>query len=428
MYRILLALPAVMLTPVAAIAQEAQVIPDAPAQESRVEQRAQDILSVMRGELAYDAVFSQSFRDQVAEAQFQGITGQLEAQFGPLIGLESINALSATAAEVQIRFERGLASGNVNLEDAAPNYVNGFLLTGVEPINDSVEALLEDMSALPGETNLLIAPLDGGEPIAAHSAEMPLALGSTFKLYVLSALVQSIAAGEHSWDEVVPLAEASFPSGVLQDWPQGSPLTLHTLATLMISISDNTATDQLIAVLGRDAVAAEVAASGHSNPALMIPFMTTRELFLLKSGVEGEIDSYREADGAERLAMLEAFGDADRSQQEIMAAFTGGPNAIDIEWFASPLDIAAVYDRLRNDETALGVLGVNPAMADGERANWEQVGFKGGSEPGVLNFSYVLQDPEGNWSVVTMGWNNPDAAVDTQQFNLLAMRAIALAR
>jgi len=425
MNRFLLALPAVMLTPTAGIAQEAQV---APEQVSLVEQRTQDILAVMRGEMGYDTVFSQAFRDQVPEAQFQGIVAQLEAQFGPLIGLENISPLSATAAEVQIRFERGLASGNVSLEDAAPNYVNGFLLTGVEPVNDTVEALLEDITALPGEANLLIARLDSGERVAAHNADMPLALGSTFKLYVLSALAQSIAAGAHGWDEVVPLTRSSFPSGILQEWPEGAPITLHTLATLMISISDNTATDELIAILGRDAVEAEVAASGHYDPDLMSPFMTTREMFVLKAGAEDEIDAFRGADSETRLAMLDALSDVERSEQEIMAAFTGGPNAIDIEWFATPRDIAAVFSRLRNDETALGAMGVNTAVADAERANWDYIGFKGGSEPGVLNFSYLLQDTDGNWSVVTMGWNNPAATVETSQFNLLAMRAIALAR
>ena len=51
-----------------------------------------------------------------------------------------------------------------------------------------------------------------------------------------------------------------------QDWPKGAPVTLHTLATLMISISDNTATDQLIAIVGRDAIAEELRASGHAEP------------------------------------------------------------------------------------------------------------------------------------------------------------------
>lgn len=428
MYRILLALPALLLTPAVAHAQEEQET--ATAVESVVAQRAEDIVAAMRGDMAYDQVFAQSFRDQVPEAQFLGIKAQLELQFGPLIGVDSITAISDTAAEVSIRFESGIADTGMQLEAAEPNYVSGFLFRGVEPFNDSVEALEEDLGALPGDVTLLAARLDGGEPIIAYNADMPLGLGSAFKLYVLSALTQSIAAGEHSWDEVVPLTQTSFPSGILQGWPENSPVTLHTLATLMISISDNTATDQLIAVLGREAIEAEVAASGHANPELMQPFMNTRELFVLKSGEEADIEGFRAASPQYRRQMLNSMNALDRSENDIMAAFSNGPNAIDIEWFASANDIANLFNRLRSsgDEIALGVMAVNPAVPGSELENWDYVGFKGGSEPGVLNFSYVLQDAEGAWSVVTMGWNNPEAEVDQQQLNLIAMRAIALTR
>ncbi len=428
MYRVLIALSALMLSPVMVQAQDEQAT--AAPVSTQVTQRAENIIAVMRGDMAYDMVFAESFRDQVPEEQFRSINAQLEAQFGPLIGLEAVNPVSENAAELSIRFERGLADTVMQLEPAQPNYVYGFLIRGVEPVNDTAQAVEEAVAALPGNANLLAARLDGSDPIIAHNADMPLGLGSTFKLYVLSALTRSIAAGEHSWDEVIPLTQSSFPSGILQDWPQNSPVTLHTLATLMISISDNTATDQLIALLGRDAIEAEVAASGHSDPDTLRPFMNTRELFLLKSGGGSAIAEFRNASMEDRLTMLDALGAVERSESEIMAAFTDGPNNIDIEWFASANDIARLFNRLRSsgDETALGVMGVNPAVPDTELTRWNYVGFKGGSEPGVLNFSYLLQDTEGNWSVVTIGWNNPDAEVDQQQLNLIAMRAIALIR
>ncbi len=94
------------------------------------------------------------------------------------------------------------------------------------------------------------------------------AIGSAFKLYVLSTLSREIAARRRSWNDVVPLDQRSYPSGILQDWPQGTPMTLQTLATLMIAISDNTATDQL-------------AATSHAAPELGQRFSTTREFFQL---------------------------------------------------------------------------------------------------------------------------------------------------
>src|SRR5690606_39753601 len=53
----------------------------------------------------------------------------------------------------------------------------------------------------------------------------------------------------------LPILEAgdvSLPTGILQEWPVGTPMTIQSLATLMISISDNTATDVLLRVAGRD--------------------------------------------------------------------------------------------------------------------------------------------------------------------------------
>jgi len=432
MYRILLALPALMLTPVMVSAQDNQVEDEAAAAElaAPLEQRAEDIIAALRGDMAYNAVFAQSFRDQIPEEQFLGLQAQIESQFGPLLGIENVTPTSENAADVTIRFERGIATTAMQLEAAEPNYVAGFLFRGVEPYNDTVEALEADIAALPGDIGVLVAPVGGGEPLLAYNADMPLGLGSAFKLYVLSALTQSIAAGERSWDDVVPLSQESFPSGILHDWPEDSPVTLHTLATLMISISDNTATDELIAVLGREAIEAEVAASGHSNPELMQPFMNTRELFILKSGGAAGIDAFRAASIEDRREILNGLSGVDRSEADIMAAFTSGPNAIDIEWFSTPNDMAAIFDRLRlsGDDIALGVMGVNTAVPDSELEHWNYVGFKGGSEPGVLNYSYVLQDLEGDWSVVTMSWNNPEAEVDEQQLDLIAVRAIALAR
>ena len=44
----------------------------------------------------------------------------------------------------------------------------------------------------------------------------------------------------------------------------------------MIAISDNTATDHLIDLVGRDRVEAALTVFGHSDPAMTVPFLTTR--------------------------------------------------------------------------------------------------------------------------------------------------------
>lgn len=396
----------------------------------RLEQRAEDILAAMGGEAVYDEVFADPFVASVPAAQFTAIQGQIESQFGPLIGIESVEPVTPNGADIAIRFERGLASGRFTLESAEPFEVTGFLLTDVRPIGDSVEQLLADVAALAGETGLLVTPLaEGARPLAASNADQQFAIGSTFKIYVLSALAHSIAAGERNWNDVVLLSERSYPSGQLQNWPLGSPVTLQTLATLMISNSDNTATDQLIAVLGREAVEAELVASGHSDPPATLPFLTTREMFVLKSMTNVDPNQYLASDIEARREALDFLRGIEPDMSAVMLAFTGGPNVIEIEWFASPSDLARLLQRLATleDETALGVLAVNPSLSDAMLDEWDYAGYKGGSEPGVLNLTWLLRSESDGWQLVTLSWNNSESVLDDARLELLAMRAITLA-
>lgn len=415
MFRRALAALVLFATPLAATAQD-------------VEQRAREIVEVLQGEAIYTDVFDEAFTSNVSEEQFSAIFGPAESQYGPLVGLDSVEAASPTAANIAVRFERGVAWGVFNLAAEPPYRVAGILVNHVGPADDSPKKLLADIQALPGATSILIARLDRGEPVLSYNADRHLGIGSAFKLYILSTLARQVAAGERSWSDVVPITTMGHPTGASRDWPEGAPVTLHTLATLMISVSDNTATDNLLSIAGRDAVEAEVAASGHSDPALMVPFMSAREMGVLKTG--GDIEAYRAADAAGRLTLLEATADSEIDMFEFMMTFTGRPKAIDIEWLASGEDVANLMRRLGEleDTTAREIMAVNAAVPDNLRGDWRYIGFKGGSEPGVINLSWLLRDHTDKWHVVTLSWNNSDAAVDHEAFRALAMRAIELAR
>jgi hypothetical protein len=73
-------------------------------------------------------------------------------------------------------------------------------------------------------------------------------------------------------------------------------------------------------------------------------------------------------------------------------------------------------------------MAVSPSMSDAKRADWSYIGFKGGSEPGVLNLTWLLQDKNGEWRVLAMSWNNPDAVVEPATFELLAQRILSLSQ
>jgi beta-lactamase class A len=87
---------------------------------------------------------------------------------------------------------------------------------------------------------------------------------STIKVFILQALLERVAAGGIGLDDEIVLREIDrvTGSGVLKALSPGRAYTVRDLATLMIVVSDNTATNVLIERLGVDAVNAATAAHG----------------------------------------------------------------------------------------------------------------------------------------------------------------------
>jgi beta-lactamase class A len=190
-------------------------------------------------------------------------------------------------------------------------------------------------------------------------------------------------------------------------------------AEQMISISDNTAADHLLAHLGRENVEDYQARMGHSNPALNEPFLSTREMFTIKLALTAEnIQRYVDANPAERRRQLTDEIDP----LTVTTAQANGwtrPRSIDtVEWFASAADLCRAMSSLKalseqpGLEPVRSILAINPGVPF-DPAVWTYIGYKGGSEPGVLNLTWLLQRADGRWFVVTAGLNDPAKNIDT---------------
>lgn len=57
---------------------------------------------------------------------------------------------------------------------------------------------------------------------------------------------------------------------------------------------------------------------------------------------------------------------------------------------------------------------------------WPSVAYKGGSEPGVLNLTWLLERNDGALFVVSIGWNDTKASVDTNTMIGLARGMVDL--
>ena len=419
---VLLALPAAAQTG-AAVGQAAS-----PALRARAEQ----VVGLLRGQGDMTELFAPAFLAEIPAARIQAIGQQAVAQYGPVRGLDRLDAGSPQSGVMHVALERATLTIQIVVEPQAPNRIVSLLITGADMRSDSLAAIVDEIRALPGRKSLAVARLgDGASAIlAALDPEQPLAIGSAFKLFILAELSRQVGTGRRHWSDVVALDRRSVPSGTLQTWPPGSPVTLHTLAALMISVSDNSAADMLLHTLGRENVERMMERMGISNAARNRPLISTLEMAAIKTGPVPGINAWQQADEAGRRRMLAAdYAGIDASRIDF-ARFTGNPLHIEVEWYASAADLVRAMDWLRRngDETAKAILAINSGLGPQLRGELAYVGYKGGSEPGVLNLSWLVRNRAGAWFVITGSWNNPDAPLDEQRFVGLIARAVQLAR
>ena len=332
--------------------------------------------------------FGPDFLKQVPVAMVNQIVASLEAQLGAYQGVR------LEGQDFVVFFERGEVPTRIALDEQG-RITTLFFRPPRQRLKDFNEAV-NALRALPGKVSLLV--LENGKELAALNPDEPLAVGSAFKLAVLAALKQEIEKGRLGWTSTAELKPEwkSLPSGILQDWPDGSPLTLHTLATLMISLSDNTAADVLIHTLGRERIEA---VSPRNRP-----FLTTREAFILKDpDNEQWLQRYLQEDAEQRWALLAEIKNLSLPHA---TSFPPKPTALEVEWFFTVRELCDLIAEVGD----LSLMGVNPGLA--ARENWARVAYKGGSEPGVLNLTTGLVSKSGKRYCVSATWNNPKKTLD----------------
>jgi len=349
--------------------------------------------------------FSPAVLAQLPLGQLQAIIDQYRGTLGIYQWAEGLTPPSAAApgaveTTFQLIFDGGTVPAQIVLDNEGR--IAGLWL-GVPQLKVAgLEELISRFTELPGQVSLLVYAVDSQEVLAAVAPTTPLAVGSTFKLAVLAALKDKIAAGALAWNQVVRLEEKhkSLPTGILQTWPAGSALTIESLAALMISLSDNTATDLLIDVVGPEVV--ELYAGNNR------PFLSTRQAFILKSPENSAfLEEYRRGDTQKRREVLQAI---EERQLPDPSLFGGNPVALDVEWFFSVNDLVNLMAYVQE----LPLMSINPGAADA--ANWQRVAYKGGSEPGVISMTTWLVSKSGKSYAVSATWNDDAAPLDEAKF------------
>ena len=133
---------------------------------------------------------------------------------------------------------------------------------------------------------------------------------------------------------------------------------------------------------------------------------------------------------SQTIIRIAAKGDG-VTEARIMEVFTSGTPVLieEVEWFASLRDEVNLMQTIANlpDDTAREIMAVNTALDPADTAGWDYVGYKGGSETGVLNLSWLLRDEAGRWHMLAISQMDPTGEVDTGTLLVIAKRILALA-
>jgi hypothetical protein len=173
----------------------------------------------------------------------------------------------------------------IGVTPAKPHRINTLLIQLAPPKRASWRSIDIALTKLADRSSMFAAEVRNGrlQTIHALHADQAGGIGSAFKLYVLDALGQVIESGKASWNQKLAIRSAwkSIPSGEMQNEPAGKRFSLLHYAQQMIAISDNTATDHLIRLLGRSAVEKAFVRLGNRSAKRNVPLLTTRELTVL---------------------------------------------------------------------------------------------------------------------------------------------------
>jgi len=367
----------------------------------------------------YKKIFAQSFIDSVPEDYFHQITQEIVETTGHCVHFKPVSPTSKIVKFQFILQNENYSLLSLHLDDN--HLIDSLLVEDVvlgSVILKDWKSINEYAQSLGGVFSITILSDTGKSESRLDKKVHP--LGSAFKLYVLGALIDEIKSGKLNWDLNIPIHEEwkSLPSGVMQTWPENRPVSLNEYATYMIQISDNTATDHLIHILGRDTIENQLPLMNNDSLTKNRPFMTTAEMFKIKWAAPIDvIQNYIKGNESKKRNIL-AHEIANLKLSQV--GTNGVPHSLpafinDIEWFGSTHSLCQAMSQIRSkeDQVAMNILSKNvPVLDNSANSPWEYSGYKGGSEPGVLTMTYLLKSKSSHWGCVAVAWHNPNKVLN----------------
>ena len=176
------------------------------------------------------------------------------------------------------------------------------------------EEILSAVQALPGEIGLWLENTRTGEALT-WQAHQPMEAASVIKLTIMAEAFRQREAGELDFAQEIAIhREDKLPScGALTYLHDGLRVQVGDLVTLMIILSDNTATNLLIDLLGQERIQAGIQSLGFQETRL------NRKLFRPELSAQGIQNYVSAAEMAQLLrALLQGTCVSPQADQEML--------------------------------------------------------------------------------------------------------------
>lgn len=385
-----------------------------------------------------EARFTPEFLAQVPAAQLVNTTKGLRTQLGSLevreVREESAHRLMATVHSSKADAPFAV---HVGTEEEPPHRMSALFIRPLPrpaPAGDTWLKIDEDLVALGERVSFAAMRVNGDAgfvPVHMLHEDESLAIGSTFKLWILGALGEEVRAGDLRFEDTLAIRDEwkSLPSGTMQFEPAGKAFALREYAEKMISMSDNTATDHLLYAVGREN-AERFMRRFVKGWERNVPMLSTRDMFAMKLGADTTLpDRYLAEDASGRRQMLD--GEVRTAKMNLQQLWQT-PRRIDtLEWFASAEELCETIAWLAREGEAegmsalMGAMSRNPGIAL-DRERWSAFAYKGGSEPGVMNLTWWLRRADGVEFTLSVGVNDTARPLNEAAVVEIAQRAVAL--
>ncbi len=402
-------------------------LPDEPAANRLQWLLAQ--LAVDQTSLAeINAQFSANWLSQISVTDTQNFIQSIRDGY-PQAKITDLVALSPMEAFVFITGDTG-NTGFIRLQAlySANQGINFLQVQGRDDVvqfpednNLSLSEAITKFTTLAGDTGVLIAYINDDNQcqiIDAHNPDQLLATGSLFKPWVLGGLAEAIDQETLLPEQNVEFvaSERVFNNTLVNLEPFGTQFKLADLATLMLGNSDNTATDLVHEVVGRNVIDDFIDISGVDDTDILKPLLSVNEQFhLFFSFPLATANNFVNDTEPNQLSFI-------NKQIVPLGPVTSFPFVNDSlltsgSWRASPMDICNNMATLRQYDSGSDAMQVVDRAFGAQaaqfriRPNWDRVWYKGGSLASgttglhVLTHAWLLED-NGRWPIVVVGMTN----------------------